>query len=185
MLRYEDIATTPELAVTLIYYWSGLGPLPSNIKEWIQANTRIEDCDGGEAPTRHLQANPEEHSFGYEHTAPDYPFTERDEITGFMRADQSTLGIVGPRASDAGVVSRRPKENGIDPSGRSSDSQSGRYLVECLDNEQEALQNAQGTKRDSAAMASMWRTMMPEEEARAVWEACQDSGVMAALGYYL
>lgn len=40
-----------------------------------------------------------------------------------------------------------------------------------------------GTKRDSASMADKWRSEATDEFSRSVWEACQDSGVMAELRY--
>ncbi|CAN0397062.1 unnamed protein product, partial [Laminaria digitata] len=92
-VRYEDVATSPELAVALIYCWSGLGPVPPSVSEWIEK------------------------------------------------------------------------------------------LAKCLENTKEAKHNPYGTKRQSADMVSMWRTLMSEQDAQAVWEACEDSGVMDALGY--
>ncbi len=40
-----------------------------------------------------------------------------------------------------------------------------------------------GTRRDSASMASLWRTHASERFSGAVWGACEESGVMAELGY--
>lgn len=40
-----------------------------------------------------------------------------------------------------------------------------------------------GTRRDSASMASLWRMQASEGFSSAVWGACEESGVMAELGY--
>lgn len=50
---------------------------------------------------------------------------------------------------------------------------------------QKSKSDLYGTKRHAKAMADLWRTRMPEEEAAAVWEACRDSRVMESFGYEL
>ncbi|CAN0412060.1 unnamed protein product, partial [Scytosiphon promiscuus] len=59
LVRYEDVATTPEIAVELMYYWSGLGPPPPNVMEWVDANTKMPACNGDSHRTRHLRASTE------------------------------------------------------------------------------------------------------------------------------
>lgn len=45
--------------------------------------------------------------------------------------------------------------------------------------------NPYSTRRNSANMANLWRSQVPEERSNAVWDACQASGVMNDLGYEL
>lgn len=53
------------------------------------------------------------------------------------------------------------------------------------DNEKKSVQDPFSTKRHSSQMADLWRTQMPEQDAVAIWEACQDSNVMQELNYSL
>lgn len=177
-MRYEDIATSPEQAVEQIYRWSGLGLVPSSVSEWIEKNTKIPACDSDAHRTRQLRANADGNPFGYVYTTPEYPLAGRDGVKSFLRADQRALGMAERRTSERGVVSKTRV-----PAGKSDGSYTGRNVSECLDNANEAATHAQGTQRESAAMPSMWRTIMPREDAQAVWDACQDSGIMDALGY--
>lgn len=200
-VRYEDVATSPELAVALIYCWSGLGPVPPSVSEWIEVNTKMPTCDDddGAHRTRHLRANTEdngysyatapEHSFGYSYTTtPGYPSTGNDGVKAFLRADQRALGVseFGANEAAAAVVSRRTQAGsggGPGVGSNNNNQQRRKKLAECLENTKEAKHNPYGTKRQSADMVSMWRTLMSEQDAHAVWEACEDSGVMDALGY--
>lgn len=186
-MRYEDIATTPEIAVELMYYWAGLGPLPANVKEWIDANTKMPACDSGSHRTRYLRASTTSNdtSFGYAYTIPEYLSAGREDDKGVTRMARTALGIAAPRTSAANVVSREFQGIGSGPGGKKNGRHSGRNLAECLNNTTEATANPQGTKRDSASMVSTWRTLMPDEDAQAVWEGCEASGVMDALGYEL
>ena len=182
-MRYEDIATSPELAAALIYCWSGLGPVPASVSEWIEVNTNMPTCDDGAHRTRYLRANTEGSSstegssFGYLYAAtPEHPSARSDDVEAFVRADQRALGVPQSGASNAGAA----KGSG---DSRSNNDQSGNSLTECLANTEEAHHNPFGTKRQSAVMVSMWRTLMPRQDAQAVWEACEDSGIMGTLHY--
>ena len=183
-MGYEDIATSPELAVTLMYYWSGLGPLPANVKDWVDASTKLQACDTAHR-TRHLRANAGDNSFGYVYTTSEYPSAAHEDNKSFVRAAQHELDIAVLRTRVAGIVSRGSQGSGSGPGGRNNISYSGRNLAKCFNNTDEANTDPQGTKRDSAAMVSMWRTLMAPQDAQAVWEGCEPSGVMDALGYDL
>ena len=174
-VRYEDIATSPELAAALIYCWSGLGPVPASVSEWIDVNTKMPTCDDGAHRTRYLSANIEGSSFSYLYAAtPEHPSIGSDDVEAFVRADQRALGAPQSGASDAGAGSGDSRRN---------NNESGNNLTKCLANTKEANDNPYGTKRHSAVMVSMWRTLLPREDAQAVWEACEDSGIMSTLHY--
>lgn len=53
------------------------------------------------------------------------------------------------------------------------------------DNRKHSDEQPYGTKRHSSQMADLWRTQMPAQDARAVWDACLDSNVMQELQYSL
>ena len=178
-MRYEDIATSPELAAALIYCWSGLGPVPADVSEWIEVNTNMPTCGDGAHRTRYLRANiegssnTEGSSFGYLYAATlEHPSTGIDDVEAFVRADQRALGAPQSGASDAGAGSGRRNNNRI-----------GNNLTKCRANAKEANGHPYGTKRHSAVMVSRWRTLMPKQDAQAVWEACEDSGIMSTLHY--
>eukprot|EP00752_Nemacystus_decipiens_P011801 g10470.t1 len=48
-IRYEDFALLPQMVAELIYCWAGLGKVPPGLVAWIDANTKMENC---EDPTR-------------------------------------------------------------------------------------------------------------------------------------
>ena len=192
-MRYEDIAASPELAAAFIYYWSGLGTVPAGVSEWIEVNTHIPTCDDGTDRRRRLRANPGHHSFAYLYaTASAHPFAGRgDVVEASALLDRRALGapLLGAGKAGAAVVSKKTKASGggggdSSSSSSSSSDQSGEIIEECAENTKEASHNPFGTRRQSAAMASMWRTLMPEQDAQSVWEACEESGIMDALGYY-
>ena len=184
-MRYEDIATSPELAVELIYCWSGLGLVPPSVSDWVEKNTNMPTCDDGARRNRYLREMAEDSSFGYSYaTTPEYPHSSgSDGVKTIVRADERALGFPesGASAVASAIVSRRTKGSG--GGGHGGDHHVGKKSAECLDNTKELKNHPYGTKRQSAAMVSMWRTVMPEQDAQAVWEACEDSGVMGALGY--
>lgn len=185
-VRYEDIATSPELAVAFIYYWCGLGAVPVSVSEWVEVNTNMPTCDAGAGRTRHLRADAGDTPFGYVYAAvPEQPFAGRGDavVEAFVREDQRTLRAPQTGANEA-IAAVVPKTQVLSGGGgSSSNSQSGQELEECAANTKEARHNPYGTKRQSAAMVSMWRTLMSGQDAQAVWEACEESGVMDALGY--
>ncbi|MEP4902362.1 MAG: hypothetical protein ABJX82_11225 [Paracoccaceae bacterium] len=102
-----------------------------------------------------------------------------------MWLDQRALVApqLGAGEAAAAVVSKNIKGSG-ENNNSGSRNQSGQIVEKCLANTKQATHNPYGTKRQSAVMVSMWRTLMPEKDAKAVWEACETSGVMDALGYH-
>lgn len=46
-MRYEDIASSAKHAIERIYRWAHIDPVPSNVKAWIHANTKLTNCDEG------------------------------------------------------------------------------------------------------------------------------------------
>ena len=186
LVRYEDIATSPELAVELIYCWAGLGVVPANVKTWIYINTNMASCDDGAQRKRHLRSTTEGSSFGYAYTMPRYSSAEYDELGGSITWDQNSLDHAEPGMSEEGGVLTRIQRSLITIDVQvSGSSNSEGTLADCIENTHEAKRNPYGTRRQSANMASMWRTLMSEEDAQAVWDACQDSEVMRALGYHV
>ncbi|MEP2388389.1 hypothetical protein [Hyphomonas sp.] len=105
-------------------------------------------------------------------------------MNAFVRLDQRALVApqFGAGEAASAVVSKKMKGSG-EMSSRGSRNQSGQNVNECLANTNETTRNPFGTKRQSAVMVSMWHTVMPEQDAKAVWEACETSGAMDALGY--
>ena len=186
-MHYEDIATSPELAVELIYCWAGLGVVPTNVSTWIHINTNMASCDDGVHRKRHLRSKTEGSSFGYAYTMPQNSSPEYDELDNSMPADQNYFGHAEPgMRKKGGVLTRIQRRSLISVNGQVSGSSNiEETLPECLENTKEARHNPYGTRRQSANMASLWRTLMSEEDARAVWDACQESEVMDALGYYM
>lgn len=179
-VRYEDIATSPELAVELIYCWSGLGLVPPSVSNWVETNTNMPTCDGGAHRKRYLREIAEDSSFGYSYAATtEYPYS-----AGSDGAREGALEFPESGASEAAaaIVSMKTKGGG-GGAGRGGDHHIGKKLAECLENTKESKNNPYGTRRQSAAMVSMWRKLMPGQDAQAVWEACEDSEVMDALGY--
>ncbi|CAN0191407.1 unnamed protein product [Scytosiphon promiscuus] len=106
LLKYEDFTVLPQLVTAYIYSFFGLGEVPSNVKGWIDENTKLPSCE-----TKNVTA------------------------------------------------------------------------VDC--NKDASAGNPYSTKRNSANMANLWRSQVPEERSKAVWDACQASGVMEDLGYEL
>lgn len=173
--------------MAFIYYWCGLGTVPASVSEWVEVNTNMPTCDGGAVRTRHLRADAEDTPFGYVYAAvPEQPLAGRGDavVEAFVREDQRALRApqAGTSEAAAAVVPKTQILSG-GGSGSSSNNQSGQELEECAANTNEARHNPYGTKRQSAAMVSMWRTLMSGQDAQAVWEACEESGVMDALGY--
>ena len=186
-MHYEDIATSPELAVELIYCWAGLGVVPTNVSTWIHINTNMESCNDGVHRKRHLRSKTEGSSFGYAYTMPQDSSPGYDELGDSIPADQNSFGHAEPGMTKEGrVVTKIQRRSLVSVNGQvSGSSNSEETLAECLENTKEAKHDPYGTRRQSADMVSMWRTLMPEESAQVVWDVCQDSEVMDALGYYL
>lgn len=89
--------------------------------------------------------------------------TMEDTLEGFLVGKNGELG--GSRPTSFGEIASR-------------------RILATSDCEREKREKSPyGTQRDSASMASLWRTQTSEEFSRAVWNACEDSGVMAELGY--
>ena len=169
----------------LLYYWSGLGHLPPNVKEWLDANTKVTACNGDSHQRRHLRGGTKYHSLEYAHTTPGYPTGGDNDTIGYVRAAQKALGTVERRTSAAGLVPRGSQDRGNGLGAGRNDDHTGRNLTDCFNNVDEAKSNPQGTKRDSATMAALWRTTIPNKDAQAIWDGCEPSGVMDALGYDL
>ena len=178
-MRYEDIATSPELAAALIYCWSGLGPLPASVSEWIEVNTNMPTCADGGHRTRFLRANTEGSSFGYLYApAAEHTSAGSDDVDAFVRADLRALGAPRSGMSEAAATVKLKRAKGS-----GDNTESGNELTECLANRKEVNRNPFGTKRQSASMVSMWRSLMSGQDALAIWEACEDFGIMSALHY--
>ncbi|CAN0137659.1 unnamed protein product [Ectocarpus sp. 8 AP-2014] len=56
---------------------------------------------------------------------------------------------------------------------------------DCVNQKRYSDQHPYDTKRHSSAMIDLWRQQMPQADAQAVWDACQESRVMEELGYSL
>lgn len=151
-LKYEDLATSPELAANLIYVWSGIRPIPPSVLNWIDHNTKLPGCEHG---TRHLATD-----------------AENVGNSAFAEPDGSEGGVPAVSTANA-TFNVGPDEHDDGP-----------RTVLCSQNTR-MERRRYGTKRDFATIVSMWRTQMPKDEAMAVWEACEASGVMREFGYDL
>lgn len=56
-LQYEDMAVSPVLTAKLLYCWSGLGVVPANVLNWIEANTKLPGCQNNQGGRRQLAPN--------------------------------------------------------------------------------------------------------------------------------
>lgn len=159
-IKYEDIAASTEHAVQVIYSWSGLGSVPTSVLSWIDINTKLSACDNGQKRTmRHLKASSMKKGMSNGKKS-SYGFRDGN-IEGNNTQYGSTM--------DGNWASRLPQDGNIF----------------CGKNKKLSGKNPFGTKRQSTYMVDLWRTQMPEEEATAVWEICEDVGVTSELGYLL
>lgn len=170
-MRYEDLATLPALAAKLIYCWSGLQAVPPTVLDWIDANTKLPACTAGRHRTLKFVT---ETSSGH-HLGAHSP--EQIGYEGNFRGEYRVL--TGAMNVDAEELIRPPLEGKGQGGGTKSE------VADCNNNQKEEDNSPYETKRQSSAMVDMWRTKMPKTQANAVWEACEDSGVMTALGYDL
>lgn len=168
-VRYEDIAVLPALAAELLYCWTSLRPIPSSVLDWIDANTKLPECNDGHR-ARLLGAMPS--SEYLEEMSP-----EQRDYQGSLprkhRALNETIDLFGESMPEVHT-------NDIGQGGQTTPQP-----LECGENRREGGRGPYETRRQSTAMADMWRTQMPKVQADAVWEACEESGVMPVLGYDL
>lgn len=171
-LRYEDIATSPELATNLIYCWAGLRAVPPSVLGWIAENTKLPECNTSQYENRRLAA---ESSLRQQAAYwADRLGTPRGPLTGGHRVLTNPVGVDGDEPAGLAANVTGPVAPG---------EENGPDSIECDENQKQAANRPYDTKRNSASMVMMWRKQMPENETMAVWEACERSHVMDELGY--
>lgn len=154
LVRYEDVAVSTKTSVERVYRWCGLGDVPPRVSLWIDENTRMEDCDeGGEKQAAEGGAN--------------VPVGGTRTIEVLDAANQLTV-LAGAQ------------EGFIGASGNNDMAHPSKCTTRTAER---ASWDRYGTRRHAKAMAGLWRTQMPRDEAEAVWEACRSSRVMETLGY--
>lgn len=165
-----------------MYYWAGLGPVSASVLEWIRVNTKLPDCEMGQNPgsVRRLRdqtlKNVKEN------------FADKRDANGYIRRRVSTTVNIDPNMQDFSLVNGTKAEIVESSSIINAEANVNGTLKKtgktpCVDNSERSAETPWETQRDSAAMVHLWRTQMPSKEAVAVWEICEDLGVMFELGY--
>lgn len=195
-MKYEDIATSPELALELIYCWSDLRPVPEAVSSWVRENTQLPGCkentvanvhdagkrtgdsDGGGGGRRLNTQTTTEGKTASSRLPPIYDGlgkAKRKYIRGYQ--PQRVPLVSQPRGTHllGSLTARRMGTS----AGHDGDSEE----PPCDENSKQSEEDPYGTRRHSAAMVGLWRSQMPDEDAVAVWEACEGSGVMEDLFY--
>lgn len=251
-MKFEDIATSPNLALELIYCWSGLRPVPHAVSSWVQKNTQLPDCNavavaydeggstsGGDISGRSTLTGSRTISNKKGHSGKNGRGEGVDGKVGSGSSGGGNTDGGGTKGSHNGgknseggqgrhLTLEGALESEITPTqapntvgaaeraeskhttgsernvGIIASHSSRRYASEyftarrmdtavgqgggidespCNENSKQSETNPYGTRRHSAAMAGLWRSQMREEDAAAVWEMCEDSGVMEDLLY--
>lgn len=133
-----------------------LPPLPPRAGHAHESNTSTAPAQGGFEP-----------SYGLPRSGSS-PSATTPEVTGG--------GAATPEEKSDGLNSRRDGRRKLARSGGSG----GKGWC---DNQKYSNDHPFDTKRHSQDMVDLWRQQMPSEDIKAVWDACQDSGVMAELRY--
>lgn len=102
---------------------------------------------------------------------PSYGLPRPDDNTS-----ATTTGATALEEEGEGLYLRRDGRRALEGSG--GGGRGGR-----CDNKRHATEHPYSTKRHSQEMVDLWRQQMPTDDIKAVWEACQDSGVMDELRY--
>lgn len=198
-MRYEDIASSADLAVERVYHWSGLGTVPSRVSIWVHENTRLLDCGNDPVATATTSAPPAP----FNNTAEDSPRETQRSLSatpsnrglrGYARTgNKASVEMAETEVLAAVETARRITSGNGGGGGRGHEGGSrggggahGEGNPKCGERMAKQTEwDKYGTRRHSAAMVGLWRKQMPAEEAAAVWEACVDSGVMETIGYSL
>lgn len=104
-----------------------------------------------------------------------YGLSRRASTTSATTAG-GTRRISAPEEESDGLFFRRGSRRALQGSG------SARRGGRC-DNKNHSRNHPYDTKRHARDMVDLWRQQMPSDDIKAVWDACQASGVMAELRY--